>query len=139
MSNRIRVLKIAGLMAFIGPFPGYVVFAFRNFSADTNAAEFLRLFSYFYGAALLVSGWYCFLVGLAGVLLHDKLGALGLPRLARTGALVLLGAASAVPAMLIEGAAAKGVGLAGSISAAFWIAAYLILAYRESRRAALLP
>lgn len=132
MNNRTRMLKIGGLLALVGPLPGYFVFAFRNFAAAGTAGEALRLFVYFYAAALLLFGWYCFFIGLIGVMLHDKLNALGVSSPARTGAVATLGAAAAVPIVLMEGSAARGMGIAAVVSAAFWISAYLMMAAREN-------
>lgn len=131
LNNRTRALKTGGLLALIGPLPGYFVFAFRNFLAVGNAGEALRLFVYFYAAAILLFGWYCFIIGVIGALLHDKLNALGVPSSARAGAVVMLGAAAAVPIVLMEGSATRGMGIAAMVSAGFWIAAYLALAARE--------
>lgn len=136
MNTRTRALKIAGLMGLLGPLPGYVVFAARNFIVASDIEESLRLFVYFYAGAVVLFGWYCFIIGLVAALLHDKLNALGMPRPARTGVIVMLGVAAAVPTILLEGGSIRGLGVAGSISAAFWIAAYLILVHRQSRRPA---
>lgn len=129
LNNIARTLKIGALLALVGPLPGYAVFAFKNFAAAGNVGEALRLFVYFYGAALLLFGWYCFLIGAIGCLVHQKLTA---SRPARTGAVVALAAASVIPIILMEGSATRGLGIAALVSAAFWTAAYLTLAVSEA-------
>lgn len=137
MNLRNRVIKIAVLLGLLGPLPGYIVFAGRNFLDASDLKGSFMQFGYFYVVgAVPVFGWYCFIIGLIAALLHGKLDALGWARSARTSVIMMLGALAAVPVILLGGGVPRGVGLAAVVSSAFWIAAYLMLVYREIRRSA---
>ena len=133
LDARTRIFTIAGLLGLLGPLPGYIVFAGKNFMVASDIKESVRLFAYFYaGAALLYFGWYCFVVGFLGSVFHEKLSTPGVPRSVRMISVVMLGIAAAVPTILLEGTATRGLGLAGVVSAAFWIGVYLLLVYRSN-------
>lgn len=135
MNNKNRVLKISALLGLLGPLPGFTVYAGRNFFVSSELAESLRLFAYFYAGAVLLFGWYCFIIGFAAALLHGKLDAAGWSRPARTSVIVGLGVMAAIPTILIEGTVSRGLGLAGAVSAGFWIGAYLLMTFRAARPA----
>lgn len=136
MKTITHALKIAVVLGLLGPLPGYLHYIITRggslVSQPSDVGGFWGPFFFWYAtAAVPLFGSYCFIVGLVGTVLHDKLSAPGISRSVRAAAVVALGGAASVPVILLGGSATSGWGLEGLISVGFWVAVYLLQSCRK--------